>query len=135
MINKKKILLMIIGSVLLSLLLSNTSLAYSIDPSYRPVNSPFDLDYKSETPTSNTVLILQILSGALLYFASPLAIFFIALAGFKMVTGGAESESLEEGKKGLTWSVIGLLVIILSYSIVRFVINLIITSGSAVNVS
>ena len=40
-----------------------------------------------------------------------------------MATGGADSEKLEQAKKGLTWTIAGLLLIILSYSIVKTVIN------------
>lgn len=106
--------------------------AYSLDTSYRPVNSPFNLDYKANTPEGNTIMILQIIAGALLYFATPVAIIMIAFSGFQIVTGGADSDKLEEGKKSITWSLIGLAAIILSYSLIRFVLTLIVKSAEAV---
>lgn len=106
--------------------------AYSLDPSYRPVNAAFDIDYDANDPAFNTIIILQILAGALLYFATPVSIIFIALAGWKMVTGGAESEKLDEAKKSLTWSLIGLVAIMLSYSAVRFIISFVIKSAEAI---
>lgn len=129
----KKIFKYLLAAIVLNLLISSVAGAYSIDPSYRPVNSPFDLNYDRSTPAFNTVIILQILAGALLYFAAPVAIIMIVKSGLSMVQGGAESETLETGKKGLTWSVIGLVVVILSYSLVRFVITLIVNAGSAVS--
>ncbi len=106
--------------------------AYSVSDAYRPANSPFSLDYDKNTPAGNTIIILQILSGALLYFATPIAIIMVAISGFKIVVGGAESEKMEEGKKSLTWALIGLVAIILSYSVVRFALSFIIRSAEAV---
>jgi len=106
--------------------------AYSIKESYRPVNSPFDLDYDTHNPAFNTIIILQILAGALLYFATPVAIIFVSLAGWQMVIGGSESEKLDEAKNSLTWSLLGLLAIILSYSAVRYIISIVIRSAEAV---
>jgi len=128
----KKILFTICLTIVLLSLGAQVVEAYSLDESYRPVNSPFDIDYDANDPAFNTIIILQILAGALLYFATPVAIIFIALAGFKMVTGGSESEQLDEAKKSLTWSVLGLVAIMLSYSAVRFVISLVIRSAEAI---
>jgi len=106
--------------------------AYSINDAYRPINSPFALEYDKTQPYFTTIVILQIITGGLLYFATPVAIIMIAFAGFQIVTGGADSDKLEEGKKSITWSLIGLAAIILSYSIIRFVISLIIKSAESV---
>lgn len=124
---KKKILTTLVLSTILAVLLSVTVQAYQIDPSFRPINSPFDLNYGSDT--SKTILILQILSGALLYFAAPVAIILIIIGALQIVIGGAESDKIDAGKKHITWSVIGLLVIILSYSIVRTIINFVLKSA------
>lgn len=122
--------------LILVLTLSNTVMAAApIDPSLRPINVPFDLNYANNNASSNTIIVLNILAGALLYFAGPIAIIMIAFSGFQIVTGGAESEKLDEGKKSLTWAIIGLLAIILSYSIVRIALAIIIDSGQAVNIN
>lgn len=105
--------------------------AYTIDPTYAPDNTPFTLEENTKTKgaESSTVLILQIIAGALLYFAAPLAIILIGFNAFNMVMYGAESEKLEQSKKGLTWAAIGLLAIILSYSITRAVIGFVIQAA------
>lgn len=111
--------------------------AYQIDPSYRPINSPFDL--KDElAPTGDqqwntinaTILVLQILAGGLLYFASPVAIAMIVFAGFNMAIYSADSEKIDTAKKHLTWSVLGLTLIILSFSLVRILLGFMISNAS-----
>jgi len=121
---KNKIILFIGIALLLSLWM-NSAIAYTIPGEFRPINEPFDIGDELETTgaAGGTIVVLQIIAGGLLYFASPVAVIFIVVSAFTMVTGGADSEKIEQSKKSLTWAVIGLLVIILSYSIVRAVIS------------
>lgn len=128
----KKILTTVL--LTMSLLIAGTAAvhAYQIDPSYRPSNEPFALDkeIKAQGATGATIVVLQIVAGALLYFAAPIGIIMIAWAGGSMVIFGAEQEKLDAAKKHLTWSIVGLVVIILSYSIVRIIISTIIKTAS-----
>jgi hypothetical protein len=138
--------LLITFSLFLTLFASNSMLvaqAYEIDPSFRPRNAPLALDKELDTknidnkeerekvPVNATILVLQILSGAMLYFAAPLAVIFLALAGLNMVVNSSEPEKLDESKKNITWTIAGLLLIILSYSVVRIVLTIVISSASA----
>ncbi len=130
----KKILTTIGLSSLLIILALQTTHALQIDSSYRPENAPFALEdntelMEEEGARDSTVIILQIIAGTLLYFAAPLAVIIIGLGAFNMVIGGADTEKLEQAKKHLTWAVLGLLTIILSYSITRIVITLVITTA------
>lgn len=128
----KKILITIGILTSMTFLMGMEVQAYSIPNEFRPENEPFSLDY-GEGPiqgSTATIKILQIIAGALLYFAVPIAVIIISIAGFQMVTGGAESEKLEESKKTLTWAIIGLILIILSYSAVKFVISFIFNSAN-----
>lgn len=128
----KKILTTIILSI--SLLIAGTAVvhAYQIDPSYRPSNAPFALneEIKTKGASGATVLVLQIIAGALLYFAVPVGVIMIVMAGSSMVIFGAEQEKLDAAKKHLTWSIIGLVLIILSYSLVKIIITAIIGAAS-----
>ena len=131
--NKKivTISLLVLLSFLLALFLSQVAEAYRIPEDLKPINSPFELNTYGEGDGSEaTVILLQIIAGALLYFAAPVAIIMIVQAGFSMVSGGADSEKITQAKKHLTWTLIGLGLIILSYSIVRIVLNLITTAAS-----
>jgi hypothetical protein len=135
---KRRIIYTLLTILGLTLLVSQVSHAYAIDPSYTPYNTPYDnvgdevewSKYEDIGAAWPAVVILQILAGALLYFAAPVATALIGINAFNMVIGGAESEKLEQAKKGLTWTIIGLVVIILSYSIVKIILTIIIGAAS-----
>ena len=127
-----KILTKLLLSSILILSLSYIANAdMGINSNYMPDNTPFAVDFAKEasdknigaSPSMATVSILQVLAGGLLYFAGPVAVILIVINAFNMATGGADPEKLEQAKKGLTWTIAGLLLIILSYSIVTTVIN------------
>lgn len=127
----KKISTTILLTIILSLTFCMSSaFAFKIDDSYAPDNTPFTdndtFDFKSENAETATIKLLQMIAGALLFFAAPLAVIMIAWAALDMVIGGAESEKLEQSKKHLTWTIIGLILIIISYSAVRFVLTIVV---------
>lgn len=128
----KKIIISVVLSILILSVGSLATLAYQVDPTYKPHNVPFSLtdEIKQGGASGATILILQIIAGALLYFAVPLAVIFILMAAFNMVIAGGESEKLDQAKKHLTWAIIGLICIILSYSIVKIIIQLVVDIGS-----
>ena len=109
--------------------------AYQIDPSYRPSNEPFALnqEIKDQGASGATIIVLQIIAGALLYFAVPVGVIMIAWAGGSMVIFGAEQEKLDAAKKHLTWSIVGLVAIILSYSLVKVIITAIVKAATLAN--
>lgn len=63
---------------------------------------------------SNAIYWLLILSGTV-------AIFLIIFGGIKFLTSGGDQKSVDTAKKIITWAVIGLVVILLSFGIVAFV--------------
>lgn len=126
---KKLILKSILLASFLAVISSQTAFAYQIDTDFRPVNLPFGLEYENRSAENNTILILQILAGGLLYFAAPLAIILIGIAATTMIVGGAETDKVDQAKKNLTWTILGLLIIIMSYSIVRAVITYVVKAG------
>jgi Type IV secretion system pilin len=136
----KKKLLIIISTVLLLIALAGVAQAYQIPDEYRPGNLFFgedELDYNNDLEgqtqgSTATVIILQTIAGSLLYFATPLAVILIGFGAFNMVMGGADSEQLEQSKKHLTWTVIGLFLIILSYTLVRIIITFVSRSANVV---
>ena len=56
-------------------------------------------------------------------FAGLMAVIFIVYAGVLMIQAQGEDEDTEKGKKILTWAVLGLLLIMLSYAIVTMVVG------------
>jgi len=57
-----------------------------------------------------------------LTFTGLIAVIFVIYAGILMITAQGEDDQVEKGKKILTYAAIGIIVILLSYSIVNFVI-------------
>lgn len=130
---KKRLIIQFAIMTLLLLTTVTITSAYQINPSYKPINEPFGLEEETIESGANaanaTNLILQIIAGGLLYFAAPVGVIMIAINGFTIVIGGADTEKIEQAKKNLTWSIVGLLLIILSYSAVRIIIGLIVKAA------
>ena len=66
---------------------------------------------------------LQLIAGGLLYFAAPVAVLVIAIGGLRYVTSHGKQENIEGAKKTLEWAIIGLIIIMLSFAIVRVIIT------------
>jgi len=130
----KKIILSLITFVFIALNIQATY-AYAISPEYKPINAPgYGVDYNAESSAlmtrSLTNAILQTIAGALLYFAAPVAVFSIAQSAFTITMSGADTEKLGQGKKHLTWAIIGLVTIIFSFSVVKILISSIVGMGN-----
>lgn len=66
----------------------------------------------------------------LLYFAGAVAVLFIIVGGFWYITSAGNEEQAEKGRKALVNAIIGIIVIVLSYTIIRVVQNTV--TGGAV---
>lgn len=53
-------------------------------------------------------------------FAGICAVFFIAFGGIKLITSSGDPQRVESAKKTLTFAIIGLLIVLLSFVIVKF---------------
>jgi prepilin signal peptidase PulO-like enzyme (type II secretory pathway) len=65
-------------------------------------------------------LIINIIE-LLLLFAGSIAVLFIIIGGFQYITSGGNEETAEKGRKTLVNAVIGMVVIILSYTIITVI--------------
>ena len=123
----KKLVIIGIAIGCLLAITSPTVFGYSIPKQYQPSNTPFALDFElndSTNPETPLILILQIIAGTLLYIAAPLAVISIVMAAFTMVSSTGTPEKIETGKKHLKWAIIGLMIIIFSYAIVKAVMTI-----------
>lgn len=77
-------------------------------------------------------LLLKILD-ALLAVSFILAVIFIVLSGYRMITSAGEPEKLTAAKKHLLWAIIGLVVIVLAYAILSLIVE-IVRTGKAGNI-
>jgi len=109
--------------------------AYQLEEKYKPANAPSFLkaEDKNKPADQITVIVLQTIAGAMLYFAAPVAVILIVMAAFTITSAAGETEKIDQGKKHLTWAIIGLLIVILSYSIARYAISMIIKAGENVS--
>ena len=120
----------ILAALLASLMFTHfADAAYQIPKSFMPDNTPLDFDFtdsslESEDPGADTlILVLQIIAGALLYFAAPVAILSLVLIAFDLSMNSANTEKVETAKKRLMWVVLGLLTIMFSYGLIKFLIG------------
>ncbi len=112
---------------LIIIIATNTiaSAAVTISNKYKPDNLSQNTQF-NEYNEGTVNAYLQMFAGKLIQLAGPLAVLMIIVAGLWMVTSrGDSSGQIEEGKKKLTYAIIGLLVILVSYVIVQTVITII----------
>lgn len=100
----------------LSLLLASRVSAQGLTPPTKPTGLP-----GSAGATVRDVLGLYI--NIFLGVVGIIAIGFIILGGFRYITSAGNDEAAESGKKMITNAIIGLVVIILSYTIITVIIN------------
>ena len=60
-------------------------------------------------------------SGLVFAFLAAMAFISIIYSGVMMITSGGDAEKFAVGKKNLIWSIIGIVVVALSYLILQFV--------------
>jgi uncharacterized membrane protein len=59
--------------------------------------------------------------SAALTFVGVVALFLIIWAGFNMITSGGDPKKVEGAKKIMTYAIIGLVIVLLSFSIIFFI--------------
>ena len=89
----------------------NRQLAFEIRGPFSPANIYGDVTGFGVLATD----IVLILSGV----AASLSIIFIIISGIKLVTSGGDSKKLASASSTLTYAIIGLVVTILAFAIVR----------------
>lgn len=115
-----------IATITLATTVAMANAAYQIPTEYMPNNMPFNLGFdQGEGGSTGLITIIQIIAGSLLYIAAPLAVIAIAMAAWNMVQNSGNAEKAGESKKQLQWAVLGLVTIIFSYALVKFLISFI----------
>lgn len=74
-------------------------------------------------------LILGIIT-LLLFFAGAVAILFIIIGGFWYITSAGNEEQAEKGKNALFNAIIGIVIILMSYAVVRVISNTVSSSSA-----
>jgi len=95
--------------------------AYAIPDMYKPSLAP---DIPDQSYSEGGIsLFFQFLAGNLLFFAGAVAVVLLVWAGAMYATSMGNDSQMEKAKKTIQWVVIGLLGMILSWAIVKFVIG------------
>lgn len=92
-----------------------------------PDNSETGLTGGLGSETSLTDFILSVINIALA-LAGLIAVLFLIIGGFRYITSSGNSDGAELGKKTILNAVIGIIVIILSFVVVRVVSNTLTTT-------
>lgn len=73
-------------------------------------------------PTLNCIpaVFISLINTALL-FAGIVAVVMIILGGIKFITSGGDPKQVEGARNTLTWAIVGLIVILLSFAILNFI--------------
>lgn len=65
-----------------------------------------------------------------LYFSAALSVIFIIVGGYIYITAGGDKDQAKKGRVALTNALVGLLMIVFSYTIVQVVFNFLISPAS-----
>jgi hypothetical protein len=126
--NKKTLLK--IGLVVFLILLAFVQVAPAVLAANPGAVRPPDVGLPGSSTSSISNTIVSVIKNILLPLAGIIAVLFIIIGGYQYMTSGANEELAESGKKTLQNSIIGLVIVILSYIIVNVVINAVFCSGS-----
>ncbi len=83
-----------------------------------------------ENPLGNITSLEQLLTQVVRIFLGImafLATIMVIWGGFTLMTSGGNSEKVQKGKDTLVWALLGLAVVFLSWAIVKFVFDVIVT--------
>lgn len=98
--------------------------AYAQSPSPSQTNSLGDLeqiDVPSNSKYKDIFELVANLLGYFLLFCGILAFIALIYGGFQYIMSGGDPSVAERGKKSVVYAVIGIIVIIISYSVLNFV--------------
>lgn len=93
-----------------------------------PANAPPEIQNSEvcknqSDPISGTGGLLNDVTAVVSIVAGIAAVVMIMVGGYKYITSGGDSSKVQEAKKTIMWSLIGLVVIILARSIILFVLS------------
>lgn len=133
--NKKALIISICFAFFAFFLVAEPGFAITLDDTLRPDNLPtydFDVEENSETAaTQKIILFIGSIVSQVLLFAGAISILFVIFAGGTYIFAFGDDTKIDKGKRGLLWSLIGLVIIMLSYSITRGIISIILKIDSA----
>lgn len=95
-----------------------------INNAFKPINAPDAINQNYTTDTVNAFL--QFIAGSIIELTAGVAIFVLVIAGYMFVTAGGDQGRIDKAKEIIKYTIFGMLLIILSFVIVKTIISLII---------
>lgn len=122
--------------ILKALILAYITLPDSSRPSNLPGMSEIGEDptggnHPEIVATQTAILYVGHLLSQVLLFTASIAIVFIVISGANYIFSLGKEERIERGKQGIFWSLMGLIIILFSYSIVQGVISILLKVDSS----
>ncbi len=129
----KKLFLTVLAAIFFSTAVPTVLAAIQLDEGMRPSNLPtFEVveegtseDNPETRATQTLILFVGNLVSQFLLFAGAITIIFLIIAGGNYIFAFGKDQLIEKGKKGMVWSLAGLIIIMLSYAMVQGVIQII----------
>ena len=118
------ILFLIVTSFLVLFTFDNVLLAFEEDTGTKKSSAPVTLDNPlgGKEPADINKLIGNIIN-AILGVVGSLSLLMFIYGGLVWMTAAGSKEKIQKGKDILVWSTVGLVVIFMSYAIVKFVLT------------
>jgi hypothetical protein len=96
-----------------------------LNPNLRPDNAATIPIGNTGNKADTVNVVLELIAGSLIYLAGPVAVLMIAIGGLRYVISHGDQNQMDEAKKNITWAIIGLIVIVLSWAIMENIIRII----------
>lgn len=129
----KRILLTILAASLIWLSIPEAFAVIQLDNTLQPEGlTDLVIEEQQEGETGEVYATRQIIMfvggfmSRVLLFAASVAILFLIAAGGQYIFAFGKDERIEKGKRGVTWSLIGLATVLLSYAIVQGIIQILV---------
>ncbi len=103
-----------------------------LDNKFKPDYAPTVLisDKTKDNPANFGTAVLQTIAGGLLYLAAPVAVIIIAIAGLIYTVSHGDQAMMDKAKNTLFRAIMGLLIIIFSWIIIRAVVDLMLATDT-----
>ncbi len=128
----KKLLLTVLAAILFSFCADAALAVIQLDDNLRPSNLPtitaeeaVDNDHPESAATQTLIMFVGNLVSQVLLFAGALTIVFLLWASYNYIFAFGKDEKIEKGKRGMFWSLVGLLTILLSYAIAQGILQIV----------
>ncbi len=141
-----KTLLKTLGALLLGLGLSlsvgpewSAQAAITLPDTWRPSSLPdwqfvtesSDPNHPEKAATDTVILFVGDIASQIMVFLASAAIVFIIISGARYIFAWGKEDAMDKGKRGIFWSVIGLLMVMFSYALIQGIIQIILQIDSS----